>query len=183
MRRREPSDPCPSEQRAPACVARDGHRAAVPDRIPSRPVRTDAPRVGVGVHAGDFTPARAHLRKCCVARRVEECNLPVFAEINLIGADMLRDAARFACYHIGLTQRIEKTLVLLKKELELSRLQSEISKQVEDKMSANQRRYMLMEQLKHIKKELGLEKDDKEALAAKFSERIADKEVCTRSFN
>jgi ATP-dependent Lon protease len=30
--------------------------------------------------------------------------------------------------------------------------------QVEDKMSANQRRYMLMEQLKHIKKELGLEK-------------------------
>ena len=44
-------------------------------------------------------------------------------------------------------------------------------------MSANQRRYMLMEQLKHIKKELGLEKDDKEALATKFSERIADKEV------
>ena len=30
-------------------------------------------------------------------------------------------------------------------------------------MSTNQRRYMLMEQLKHIKKELGLEKDDKEA--------------------
>ena len=32
----------------------------------------------------------------------------------------------------------------LKKELELSKLQSEISKQVEDKMSANQRRYMLI---------------------------------------
>jgi ATP-dependent Lon protease len=34
----------------------------------------------------------------------------------------------------------------------------ELPHQVEDKMSANQRRYMLMEQLKHIKKELGLEK-------------------------
>ena len=33
---------------------------------------------------------------------------------------------------------------------------------------------MLMEQLKLIKKELGLERDDKEALTAKFSERIAD---------
>ena len=67
--------------------------------------------------------------------------------------------------------------MLLKKELELSKLQNEISKQVEDKMSSNQRRYMLMEQLKHIKKELGLEKDDKETLAAKFNERIADKTV------
>jgi len=36
---------------------------------------------------------------------------------------------------------------------------------------------MLMEQLKHIKKELGLEKDDKEALVTKFTERIAEKEL------
>jgi len=78
---------------------------------------------------------------------------------------------------LNVTARIEKTLLLLKKELELSKLQSEISKQVEDKISANQRRYMLMEQLKQIKKELGLEKDDKEALLAKFSERIAGLEV------
>ena len=78
---------------------------------------------------------------------------------------------------LSVTERIEKTLLLLKKEKELSKLQTEIAKQVEDKMSANQRRYMLMEQLKQIKKELGLEKDDKEALAAKFTERIADREV------
>jgi len=78
---------------------------------------------------------------------------------------------------LNVTTRIEKTLLLLKKELELSKLQSQISKQVEDKISANQRRYMLMEQLKQIKKELGLEKDDKEALIAKFSERIAELDV------
>ena len=36
---------------------------------------------------------------------------------------------------------------------------------------------MLMEQLKLIKKELGLERDDKEALTAKFAERIADVEM------
>merc|ERR550514_2404950 len=78
---------------------------------------------------------------------------------------------------LNVVERIEKTLMLLKKELELSKLQAEISKSVEDKMSANQRRYMLMEQLKLIKKELGLERDDKEALTAKFSERIADVEV------
>jgi len=42
---------------------------------------------------------------------------------------------------LQVTERIEKTLLLLKKELELSKLQTEISKQVEDKMSANQRRW------------------------------------------
>jgi len=78
---------------------------------------------------------------------------------------------------LNVVERIEKTLLLLKKELELSKLQSEISKSVEDKMSANQRRYMLMEQLKLIKKELGLERDDKEALTSKFTERIAQLEV------
>jgi len=78
---------------------------------------------------------------------------------------------------LNVTKRIEKTLLLLKKELELSRLQSEISRQVEDKITANQRRYMLMEQLKHIKKELGLEKDEKETLHTKFTERIAKLEV------
>ena len=78
---------------------------------------------------------------------------------------------------LNVVERIEKTLLLLKKELELSKLQTEISKTVEEKMSANQRRYMLMEQLKLIKKELGLERDDKEALTAKFAERIAELEV------
>merc|ERR1719408_730001 len=78
---------------------------------------------------------------------------------------------------LNVGSRIEKTLLLLKKELELSKLQTEISKTVEEKMSANQRRYMLMEQLKLIKKELGLERDDKEALTAKFSERIAKLDV------
>lgn len=34
-----------------------------------------------------------------------------------------------------------------------------------------------MEQLKQIKKELGLEKDDKEALLAKFSDRIKELDV------
>jgi Lon-like ATP-dependent protease len=37
-----------------------------------------------------------------------------------------------------------------------------------------QRKYFLQEQLKIIKKELGLEKDDKDAIAEKFRERIKD---------
>jgi Lon-like ATP-dependent protease len=68
-------------------------------------------------------------------------------------------------------ERLRKTLELLKKELVNVRLQYEIGKEVEDKINKRQREYYLMEQLKNIKKELGLEKDDKEALISKFREK------------
>lgn len=45
---------------------------------------------------------------------------------------------------------------------------------MEAKISQKQREYFLMEQLKYIKKELGMEKDDKEALLTKFRDRIKD---------
>ena len=60
--------------------------------------------------------------------------------------------------------RATAVLLLLKKEVELCKLQVDIGKRVEEKISKDQRRYFLQEQLKSIKKELGLEKDDKSAL-------------------
>jgi len=68
--------------------------------------------------------------------------------------------------------RIDKVLVLLKKELEVSRLQTQITKQIEEKISAQQREFFLREQLKAIKKELGLEKEGKTSEVEKFQERI-----------
>lgn len=69
-------------------------------------------------------------------------------------------------------KRIDKVLVLLKKELEVSRLQTKISKQIEEKISAQQREFFLREQLKAIKKELGLEKEGKTSEIEKFEKRI-----------
>ena len=63
--------------------------------------------------------------------------------------------------------RAEEVLTLLKKEVELCKLQAHSGKRVEEKISADQRRYFLQEQLRSIKKELGLEKDDKSALLQK----------------
>ncbi|KHJ45026.1 endopeptidase La [Trichuris suis] len=69
-------------------------------------------------------------------------------------------------------ERLMKSLALLKKELEFSKLQAKIGKQVEEKVKQQHRKYMLQEQLKAIKKELGLEKDDKDAVAEKFRDRL-----------
>ncbi|GFT96459.1 lon protease homolog, mitochondrial [Nephila pilipes] len=74
----------------------------------------------------------------------------------------------------NIPNRLLLALSLLKKELELSKLQQKIGKEVEEKVKTMHRKYMLQEQLKAIKKELGLEKDDKDAIEEKFRERLKD---------
>ncbi|KAJ6635515.1 Lon protease like, mitochondrial [Pseudolycoriella hygida] len=74
-------------------------------------------------------------------------------------------------------KRLRCTLSLLKKELELSRLQKKIGDEIEDKIKTQHRKYILQEQLKVIKKELGIEKEDKDAIGDKYRERIKDKLV------
>lgn len=74
-------------------------------------------------------------------------------------------------------ERLQLALTLLKKELELSRLQQKIGREVEEKVKQQHRKYILQEQLKVIKKELGIEKDDKDAIGEKYREKLKDKVV------
>lgn len=67
--------------------------------------------------------------------------------------------------------RLQKALVVLKKELINAQLQSKISRDVDTKIAKRQREYYLMEQMKMIKKELGMESDGKDKLIEKFKER------------
>ncbi|KAH6594806.1 hypothetical protein BASA50_006280 [Batrachochytrium salamandrivorans] len=71
-------------------------------------------------------------------------------------------------------ERLHKSLVVLKKELANAKLQQEISKEVDKKMTRKQQEYFLMEQLKGIKKELGIESDGKEKLVEKFKAKALD---------
>merc|ERR1719367_909613 len=71
-------------------------------------------------------------------------------------------------------ERMVLSLSLLKKEYELSKLQQKIGKEVEDKVKSVQRKYLLQEQLKVIRKELGMEKDDTESIIEKYQARMAD---------
>ncbi|KAH8112730.1 ATP-dependent protease La [Phellopilus nigrolimitatus] len=67
--------------------------------------------------------------------------------------------------------RLRKALLVLKKELINAQLQSKLSRDVDSKIAKRQREYYLMEQLKGIKKELGMESDGKDKLIEKFKER------------
>jgi ATP-dependent Lon protease len=70
--------------------------------------------------------------------------------------------------------RIDRVLVLLKREVEISKLHVEINKQIQEKISGQQREFFLKEQLKAIKKELGLEKEGKTTEIEKFQERLKE---------
>uniref|UniRef100_A0A8D3D3L2 Lon protease homolog, mitochondrial n=1 Tax=Scophthalmus maximus TaxID=52904 RepID=A0A8D3D3L2_SCOMX len=78
---------------------------------------------------------------------------------------------------INIPKRLYKALSLLKKEYELSKLQQRLGREVEEKIKQTHRKYLLQEQLKIIKKELGLEKEDKDAIEEKFRERLKDRTV------
>jgi ATP-dependent Lon protease len=73
---------------------------------------------------------------------------------------------------VSIRARLHKTLLLLRRETDISRIQVRIHKQIEEKLTKQQREFFLREQLKAIKKELGIEKEGKEAEADRFVERL-----------
>jgi ATP-dependent Lon protease len=73
---------------------------------------------------------------------------------------------------VELLPRMKRAIVLVRKEVEVARLQGQIHEQVEQKMSEQQRKFFLREQLKIIQQELGIAKDDKTADIERFRERL-----------
>ncbi|MFA4944505.1 MAG: endopeptidase La [Lentisphaeria bacterium] len=69
--------------------------------------------------------------------------------------------------------RLEKVLFLMRKELDINELKEKIQHQIEERISKQQREFFLREQLKAIKQELGLEKDEKTEEIEKYEAKLA----------
>ncbi|AMB78442.1 endopeptidase La [Pseudomonas paraversuta] len=76
---------------------------------------------------------------------------------------------------VPILKRMEKVLPMLRKEVEVARLQKEISAEVNLKIGEHQREFFLKEQLKVIQQELGLTKDDRSADIEQFKQRLEGK--------
>ena len=114
----------------------------------------------------------------------EELNQYLVEDISITDANKLADFTasiltskkeelQMVLETLNVLERLKKVLLLVKQELDLGKLQAKISKQIEKRISKSQRDFFLNEQLKEIKKELGLTKDDKKQEADKFIERAA----------
>lgn len=71
--------------------------------------------------------------------------------------------------------RMQVVLPLLRKEVEVAKLHNKISEEVNETIQERQRDFFLREQLKVIQRELGITKDDKEAEAEEFAQRLEGK--------
>ncbi len=94
---------------------------------------------------------------------------------NLLNGDSETLQALLETY--DLHERAKMLLRIIKEELEVARIQNRINKQIEEKISKQQREFFLREQLKAIKKELGMEKEDNESEAEKLEKKLADKDL------
>ncbi|WP_024851561.1 endopeptidase La [Hydrogenovibrio kuenenii] len=73
---------------------------------------------------------------------------------------------------LNLVERLEKVQTLFKHEIEVTKLQFNIRERVEENITEQQRDFFLRQQLKEIQKELGMVKDDRDADADLFLDRI-----------
>jgi ATP-dependent Lon protease len=121
-------------------------------------------------------------------KKLSETN-PFFTEemrlamINAPGPSTVADLVAFALAlpkgdaqdfleTLSVKARFEKLLIHLRHEQEVSDLQRKINDDVNNKLNKLQREFFLKEQMKTIKRELGMEEDGKEKSARTFRERI-----------
>ncbi|MGL4348774.1 MAG: LON peptidase substrate-binding domain-containing protein, partial [Chlamydiales bacterium] len=88
-----------------------------------------------------------------------------------------RDELQKVLSAFNLEARIKKALELLKKELDLAKLQNTIYHQLETTAVKMSNQALLQEQLKIIKKKLGIDKDDKSSDVEKFQKRLSTRTV------
>ena len=126
--------------------------AAIKELLPLNPLYSEE----LKQHIGQFNPSQPSL-------------LADFAAaLTTANGDRLQEILET----LPLTQRMSKVLELLKREKEVATLQGQISTQVNEKVSANQREFFLREQMKVIEKELGISKDDNTSDLERFQQRL-----------
>ncbi|WP_028328743.1 endopeptidase La [Brachyspira alvinipulli] len=74
-------------------------------------------------------------------------------------------------------ERLEKVLLLLQKEREITKIQQKIQGSINSKVQKQQREYFLKEQLKEIKKELGYDTDPKQRDIEKYKKTLEELNV------
>ncbi|MBO7094427.1 MAG: LON peptidase substrate-binding domain-containing protein, partial [Spirochaetia bacterium] len=116
-------------------------------------------------------------------------NNPLFSEemrLNMVNIDQPGKIADFVASILNvdrkeqqdiletldIRERMEKVIIFIKKEQELLRIQKKIQRKINEKIEKSQREYFLKEEMKAIRKELGLPVDSKDSEYTRFKEAI-----------
>ncbi|MFQ5509032.1 MAG: endopeptidase La [Leptospirillia bacterium] len=94
------------------------------------------------------------------------------ADMAAILTSAKRERMQDILAEFNVKERLSKALLMVKEELDLVGLQHKIHKRIEDKVNRQQHDFFMREQLKAIKKELGLESDPKSLDIQRFKKRL-----------
>lgn len=94
------------------------------------------------------------------------------ADLVAFALSLPREEAQDFLETLSVKSRFEKLLQHLRREQDVADLQRKINDEVNSKINKLQRDFFLREQLKSIKRELGMEVDDKDRSSKNFRERI-----------
>ncbi|AFZ79248.1 ATP-dependent protease La, putative [Theileria equi strain WA] len=92
----------------------------------------------------------------------------LIAGISLAKRDQLQNILA----ELNIDRRLTMVLEIAKNDLEFAKVQNDVNAQLEEKLSKDQRKYILTEQMKMIKKELGLDNDDKSTVIESFEKEF-----------
>jgi len=108
----------------------------------------------------EFTALSEAERAPGIEALVQE-NDPVTFLYRTLSAIPLNNNVKWHIYQLeGIETKLDKILEAISTDLEVARLEKEILDKVKDRLSKNQKQYLLHEQLKVIQKELGREEDE-----------------------
>ena len=94
---------------------------------------------------------------------------------NLLSSDSEQLQELLETYN--LEDRAKLLLLMIKEELQIAKVQQRISQQIDEKVNKQQKEFFLREQLKAIKKELGMEKEEGQTEIEKIEKKLAEKEL------
>ncbi|MBI5136141.1 MAG: endopeptidase La [Nitrospirae bacterium] len=96
------------------------------------------------------------------------------ADMAAVLTSARRDEMQAILDEFDIKKRLERALVLVKEELHLVGLQNTLNDRIERKVNRQQHDFFLREQLKVIRRELGLESDPKTLEVARFKKRLGE---------
>jgi len=144
------------------------------DIVPDKTIEIDALTKNIINHVRDLSQTNPFFTDEMKLALVNAPHSGVAADIVSFALALRKTDAQEFLETFDVKERFEKLLIHLRREQDVANLQKKINDEVNNKIQTLQREFFLKEQLKQIKKELGLEEEGKEKTSRTFRERIAE---------
>ncbi len=157
-------------------LSQEPYIAVEPEYLEEKPleksIESDALSRAVINHVKELSDANPFFNDELRLALVNASHGGVVADIVAFALGLNKKEAQEFLETVGIQERFQKLLLHLKREHDVATVQRKINDEVNQKVSSLQREFFLKEQLKLIKKELGIEEEGKDKNARTFRERI-----------